>query len=70
MTLRRRVMSSSQAASIITASSAQQVVGVDQVSQAMVSIDESMRHNLEGTRQLRGRHAPIRRTWIELEKTR
>ena len=52
MTLTRSVMSSSQAASIITASSEQQVAGVVQVSQAMVNIDESMRQNLEGTRQL------------------
>jgi len=52
MTLTRSVTSSSQAASIITASSEQQVVGVQQVSQAMVNIDESMRQNLEGTRQL------------------
>ena len=52
MTLARSVTSSSQAASIITASSEQQVVGVLQVSQAMVNIDDSMRQNLEGTRQL------------------
>ncbi|MGO9120805.1 MAG: methyl-accepting chemotaxis protein [Desulfomonilaceae bacterium] len=52
ITLTRSVTSSSQAASIISASSEQQVIGVDQVSQAMVSIDESMRQNLEGTRQL------------------
>ncbi len=52
ITLTRSVTSSSQAASVISASSEQQVVGVDQVSQAMVNIDESMRQNLEGTRQL------------------
>lgn len=52
ITLTRSVMSSSQAASVITASSEQQVIGVDQVSQAMANIDESMRQNLEGARQL------------------
>ncbi len=68
MTLTRSVTSSSQAASIITASSEQQVAGVLQVSQAMVNIDESMRQNLEGTRQLEAATHRLEELGLNLQK--
>lgn len=46
------VLVSSQAASVIDASTAQQFSGVEQVAVAMTSIDQAMRQSIEGTNQL------------------
>jgi methyl-accepting chemotaxis protein len=43
---------SAQAAQVIEASSDQQLVGVDQVAQAMANIEQAMRQNVGGTVQL------------------
>ncbi len=51
-TLAATVIRSSQAAAVIGASTEQQFVGVDQVSQAMTNVDQAMRHNVEGMKQL------------------
>ena len=41
-----------QAAQVIEASSGQQLVGVDQVAQAMTNIEQAMQQNVGGTAQL------------------
>lgn len=46
------VANSAQAASIITASSKEQLAGMEQVSSAMVNIEQTMRENLDGTAQV------------------
>jgi methyl-accepting chemotaxis protein len=46
------VHQASQALTVIVASAEQQSVGIDQVASAMDSIDQAMRQNVEGTRQL------------------
>ncbi len=51
-TLSATVIRASQAAAVIGASTEQQFVGVDQVSQAMTSVDQAMRQNVEGMTQL------------------
>ncbi len=51
-TLAQNVFESSQAAGVIDASAQQQFTGVDQVSSAMVSIEQAMQQNLAGTSQL------------------
>lgn len=50
--LSQSVQSSAQSASVIQASSEQQVVGVDQVSNAMVSIEQAVQQNVSGITQL------------------
>jgi methyl-accepting chemotaxis protein len=50
--LSNSVSVSSQAASVIDATSEQQFVGVDQVARAMANIDLAMQQNLTGTSQL------------------
>jgi methyl-accepting chemotaxis protein len=50
--LAQGIVESSQAAEVIAASSEQQFSGVDQVAQAMKSIEAAMNANLEGTIQL------------------
>jgi len=50
--LSQSVLSSSQVASVIEASSEQQSVGVDQVSNAMASIEHAMKQSLDGTARL------------------
>ncbi|MCA1960103.1 MAG: methyl-accepting chemotaxis protein, partial [Desulfomonile sp.] len=47
--LSQSVLTSSQVASVIEASSEQQSVGVDQVSNAMASIEHAMKQSLDGT---------------------
>jgi len=46
------VQEASQALTVIVASADQQAVGIDQVASAMDSIDQAMRQNVDGTRQL------------------
>lgn len=46
------VQEASQALTVIVASAEQQAVGIDQVASAMDSIDQAMRQNVDGTRQL------------------
>ncbi|MGA8830803.1 MAG: methyl-accepting chemotaxis protein [Desulfomonilaceae bacterium] len=48
----KSVHEAAQALTVVVASSEQQSVGVEQVSSAMDSIDQAMRLNVEGTRQL------------------
>ncbi len=50
--LAKSVNESSQAASVINTSTEQQFVGVDQVANAMVNIEQAMKRNLDGTQQL------------------
>lgn len=50
--LSRSVSSSAQSAAVIDSSSAQQFVGVDQVSTAMANIEQAIRQNMAGTAQL------------------
>jgi len=50
--LTQSVSESSQAANLIATSSEQQFVGVDQVSSAMISIEQAITHNFEGTSYL------------------
>lgn len=50
--LSQSVLTSSQIATVIEASSEQQSVGVDQVSSAMASIEVAIKHTLDGTTQL------------------
>jgi methyl-accepting chemotaxis protein len=52
--LTESVAASSQAASVIEASSEQQMVGVDQVAIAISGIDEAIRGNLDAANQLEG----------------
>ncbi len=46
------VQEASQALTVVVASAEQQAVGIDQVASAMDSIDQAMRQNVDGTRQL------------------
>jgi methyl-accepting chemotaxis protein len=58
--LTESVAASSQAASVIEASSEQQIVGVDQVAIAISSIDEAIRSNVEAASQLEGAAARLK----------
>jgi len=62
------VTAAAQAASIINASSEQQFVGVEQVANAMVSIDQAMQQNMSGTVQLEQAAKRLEELGLDLKK--